>query len=86
MFVLPRGVTAAWTEGSWFPWLFGPRMVRGAAVVCPSGHAFSIGGGHVFGSCHSIQDDGSVAPSVVCPHCGWHVFIRLDSWKEQTRG
>jgi hypothetical protein len=30
---------------------------------------------------HSVDKDGNVAPSVVCPGvCGFHEFIRLDGW------
>ncbi len=31
---------------------------------------------------HTIASDGTVSPSVVCPHpgCGWHVFVRLVGW------
>jgi len=28
---------------------------------------------------HSIADDGTVSPSVVCA-CGWHVHIKLQNW------
>jgi hypothetical protein len=32
---------------------------------------------------HVISDDGSVSPSVVCPHegCDFHEFIKLEDWK-----
>jgi hypothetical protein len=32
---------------------------------------------------HTIADDGTVMPSVVCPHqgCTWHVWVRLLDWK-----
>lgn len=35
---------------------------------------------------HTIADDGTVAPSYVCPHtkmngCKFHRYIRLDGWK-----
>lgn len=31
---------------------------------------------------HDIAEDGTVTPSVVCPHapCTWHVFVRLGDW------
>ena len=30
---------------------------------------------------HSISDDGTISPSLVCPaECGWHVFARLAGW------
>lgn len=69
-----------WQPGTWAPWLFGPTAIVGAAVTCPNGHAFSIGGGTTFGSVHTIGSDGTVLPSVVCPRCAWHVFVRLTGW------
>lgn len=31
---------------------------------------------------HSIADDGTVSPSLVCPHgCGWHVWGCLEGWR-----
>lgn len=75
-----------WVPGTWFPWVFGPRAVRGAVIVCPScGRGMSIGGDGSFGSSHAIATGGSVSPSVVCPHgCGWHVFVRLEGWRDAT--
>lgn len=31
---------------------------------------------------HEIADDGTVSPSVECPHdgCRWHVFVKLNGW------
>jgi hypothetical protein len=31
---------------------------------------------------HEIAADGTVSPSMVCPHepCTWHVSCRLDGW------
>lgn len=71
-----------WQPSTWMPWLFGPQSDRGAVITCPNGHAFSIGGGRVFGSVHSIDNGGAVSPSVVCPHCSFHVFARLDGWSQ----
>jgi len=33
---------------------------------------------------HSIDVDGTVAPSVVCPTdgCAFHDYVRLDGWRE----
>lgn len=35
---------------------------------------------------HTVRDDGTVEPSVVCPAkgCLFHAFIRLIGWEEQT--
>lgn len=29
---------------------------------------------------HRVAADGAVSPSLVCPRCDWHVFVRLDGW------
>jgi C4-type Zn-finger protein len=29
---------------------------------------------------HAVSDDGVVSPSMVCPHCPFHEFIRLEGW------
>lgn len=32
---------------------------------------------------HEVASDGTVTPSVVCPHnCGFHEFIKLIGWQE----
>lgn len=51
---------------------------RTAYVACPECH--EAAGLHD----HDIADDGTVSPSVVCPHpgCSWHVWIKLKDWKE----
>jgi hypothetical protein len=68
--------------GTWRFWVFGPARILGAAVTCPQcRRAFSIGGGQVFGSCHTVAADGTISPSVVCPGCGWHVMAKLDGWQ-----
>jgi hypothetical protein len=77
---IPRG-TDFWQPSTWMPWLFGPEQVQGAAVVCPNGHAMSIGGGPSFGSCHQIMEDGQVIPSIVCHSCSWHVIVALADWQ-----
>lgn len=41
--------------------------------------------GKLFTLCdHTIDAEGFVNPSVVCPtgDCGWHVFLRLMNWPE----
>jgi ribosomal protein S27AE len=77
----------SWTPGTWRRWLFGPTRIKGAAVVCPQcGAGMSIGGGTRFGSCHTIAADGTVRPSVVCPRCPWHTFIRLLDWPRARTG
>lgn len=76
---------ALFTPGTWAPWVFGPRRESVALVVtCPQCRkSLSIGGAE-HGSCHTIAPDGGVAPSVVCPHCGWHVFLRLEAWNARA--
>lgn len=43
---------------------------------CANGHIGSLGN-------HTIADDGTVTPSVVCqkPGCNYHEFIQLEGWK-----
>ncbi len=50
---------------------------RTALFCCPTcGNAASL-------SKHTIAEDGTVSPSVVCsePGCPFHEFIRLEGWK-----
>lgn len=54
----------------------GTGYVRSASFTCPScGRVCSL-------SDHQIAEDGTVAPSVVCPYmdCDFHEFIRLEGW------
>jgi hypothetical protein len=32
---------------------------------------------------HEVAPDGTVAPSLVCPDCGWHVMATLEGWQGQ---
>jgi hypothetical protein len=79
---IPRG--DVWEPNTWRPWYFGPRNQRGAVVFCENGHGMSIAGNPPFGSEHRIDSNGTVTPSVVCPHegCSWHVFVRLVGWSQ----
>jgi DNA-directed RNA polymerase subunit RPC12/RpoP len=29
---------------------------------------------------HSIAEDGTLTPSMVCPHCPFHEWIKLEGW------
>lgn len=52
------------------------RQGRKASFVCPEcGQLGALVD-------HDIGDDGTVTPSVVCPHlgCAFHEFIKLDGW------
>lgn len=40
---------------------------------CPYGHLGTLVG-------HTIQINGDVNPSVMCPSCDWHSEIRLLDW------
>jgi hypothetical protein len=46
-----------------------------AEFTCPNGHSITLKG-------HSIDADGTVRPSVVCPTaaCEFHDFVRLSGW------
>lgn len=83
MVELPRSHGRTWTPGTWRAWVHGPTQARGAVVICPQcTHGMSLGGESPFGSRHTIAEDGTVSPSLVCPHegCSWHVFVRLIGW------
>lgn len=59
---------------TWWPALSDGR--RTAVAACGAGHAYSLTG-------HKIAPDGTVTPSVVCPHegCTWHEHVRLVGWR-----
>lgn len=52
--------------------------IRKATFVCPNGHQSSI-------SKHTIADDGTVKPSVVCAYegCTFHEHIKLVGWNDK---
>jgi len=62
------------SKGTWKGAKWGPR--RTAIVSCPGcGQSTSI-------SQHTIDADGKVTPSLVCPFgCGFHDFVTLENWK-----
>lgn len=31
---------------------------------------------------HTIEEDGDVNPSLICPFCGYHKFIKLEGWEK----
>lgn len=79
MIDLPRG-DSSWQRGTWRPWrdwdFTLQQQIKTAAVACGGcGRAMSV-------RKHTISADGSLSPSLVCPHgCGWHVFVRLVGWQ-----
>jgi len=30
---------------------------------------------------HTIEEDGDVNPSLICPFCGYHNWVKLEDWK-----
>ena len=54
-----------------------------AWLKCPNGHTTSVDN-------HTIDANGKVSPSVVCPgwpgieSCDWHVFIHLVGWNPRV--
>lgn len=62
---------------SWAPLRVDKETVS-ASITCPAGHHGTL-------TDHEIRDDGTVHPSVVCPHkdppCSFHANIQLDGWK-----
>jgi len=72
---LSQDATGA-APGSWKPTATGRSRERFKATVrCPAGHEMTLSG-------HTIADDGTVSPSVVCPTkgCTFHEFVTLDGW------
>ena len=49
-----------------------------ASLVCSNGHDGLIDE-------HEIAEDGTVTPSVVCPHegCGFHEYVQLNGWPDR---
>lgn len=52
---------------------------RTAYFFDTNGHGLSL-------NRHTIQDDGTVTPSVVCPltGCGFHEFVKLEGWESKS--
>jgi len=65
----PRLTPCSWQGGT-------TPTGRTALFCCPRGHIGTL-------SDHEIGLDGTVSPSVVCPHegCDFHEFIKLEGWK-----
>ena len=61
------------TPGTWY------RVLGESAPALVCGGCGKSGGRL---SDHEIADDGTVNPSILCPHdgCGWHVWGRLEGW------
>ena len=55
-----------------------PNGKRTAITRCSNGHIGSLLN-------HTISNDGSVTPSVVCQHegCNYHEYIKLDGWENK---
>ena len=51
-------------------------------VMCPTCHRLLT-----LGKNHRVAADGSVSPSLVCPHtpCAFHAFVRLEGWADEER-
>ena len=72
-------------RGTWFPlpvsgtWVIGVRTMAGARVMV---HVCCPDCGRVCYLAHDIGPDGTLHPSLVCPHqgCTWHVMARLADW------
>lgn len=75
--MVPRAERAARgvfrTSGTWWP-LNVSGGGRSASFGCPQCGVEGILDEHV------IHNDGRVEPSVVCPSCGWHDYIKLADW------
>ena len=56
-----------------------PNFPLKAEFTCP-GCGIRIGVGKV----HSISSDGTLSPSMVCPHkpCEFHKYIQFEGWSD----
>lgn len=56
-----------------------PKFPLWASLVCP-GCGLDVGVGK---NTHTIGADGTINPSMVCPHapCTFHQYIRLEGWE-----
>ena len=72
---IPFEPTPEATKGlGWWKWRGGSFVF----VRCPNDHTHSVltpGG-----SSHTVADDGAVMPSMVCPSCDYHEFVKLEGW------
>ena len=70
-----------YVPGTWFPVTI--DGVKSARVTCPECRRPCSIGPYSPGaeSGHTIAADGTVLPSLVCPYCPWHVFVRLLDWE-----
>lgn len=87
--LIPKSTRHEQRPESWWldTWGDGEGLV--VSVKCPAGHVNTLWSrrqGDRDSSHHTIADDGTVSPSVVCPRegCSFHEFIRLDGWKPVT--
>lgn len=81
MIDIPKSEARAFEEESpsWKPTRL-PNGSAGAIFKCPNGHIGTLVD-HEPDS-HSIDAEGVVSPSVVCPEdgCGFHDHVRLVGW------
>ncbi len=79
MIELKRSFTKAFEDIplTWKPAKFYMAAGMTATLVCSNGHAGLIDE-------HTIADDGTVSPSVVCTqdNCTFHEFVKLIGWNE----
>jgi hypothetical protein len=79
MRTFPRDLTGDFPRGTWRAIIRDGH--RAASFACP---LCDFRGGLGYDSNHTITDDGTVNPSVVCdgPDCTFHEYIRLEEWSE----
>lgn len=80
-----RGVVAAWfaivattTDESYLA--RHAHLRADGSRVCITAYCGRGHGMELSPRVHRIASDGAVSPSLVCPRCNWHVFVRLDGW------
>lgn len=75
----PGRTTFPIPTGTYIPWIHGPNYKHTVALVCPTcGAAFCLAD-------HTINRDGVVMPSVVCPHgCGFHDMVQVQLTEDMS--
>jgi hypothetical protein len=66
----PDSKPGTWMYATW-------QQGNSPAIRCPNGHG-SVMGNHV------MEADGTSKGSVQCPVCDWHVYVKLEGWKQEA--
>ncbi len=73
MLELPKALNADWQPLTWHSY----RALDGKQTAY-----INDGNDYLNLKNHTIDSDGTVHPSVGCPVCGFHEFVKLLGWNE----